>query len=57
MTDPEHQVPEGLVRDGTIDPENAATARGLADWPLPGAGAGLGSAAGALLAMRGEEDH
>lgn len=30
--DPEQRVLEDLVRDGTIDPENAATTLGLADW-------------------------
>ncbi|MFG2904854.1 type II toxin-antitoxin system Phd/YefM family antitoxin [Kitasatospora sp. NPDC048286] len=55
--DPEQRVLEDLVRDGTIDPENAATARGLADWPLPEPDTGLGSASEALLAMREEEDR
>ncbi|MEU3570436.1 type II toxin-antitoxin system prevent-host-death family antitoxin [Kitasatospora sp. NPDC036755] len=55
--DPEQRVLEDLVRDGTIDPENAATARGLADWPLPEAGVELGSASEALIAMREEEDR
>ncbi|MFI8457731.1 type II toxin-antitoxin system Phd/YefM family antitoxin [Kitasatospora sp. NPDC101447] len=55
--DPEQRVLEDLVRDGTIDPENAATARGLADWTIPEIGARLGSAADALHAMREEEDR
>ncbi|MBD0673373.1 hypothetical protein [Streptomyces sp. CBMA156] len=57
LTDTEQRVSEDLLRDGTIAPENAATATGLADWTLPGAAAGLGPAADALLAMRGEEDR
>ncbi|MFB7127409.1 type II toxin-antitoxin system Phd/YefM family antitoxin [Kitasatospora sp. NPDC056273] len=55
--DPEQRVLEDLVRDGTITPENAATARGLAEWTLPESGAGLASAADALHAMREEEGH
>ncbi|MFE7590349.1 type II toxin-antitoxin system Phd/YefM family antitoxin [Kitasatospora sp. NPDC057512] len=59
--DPERQAWEGLVHDGTVAPENAATARGLADWTIPepvtGLGTGLGSASDALLAMREEEDR
>ncbi|MEU3373646.1 type II toxin-antitoxin system Phd/YefM family antitoxin [Streptomyces sp. NPDC006711] len=34
--DPEQRVMEDLERTGTVDPDNAASARGLADWqPLP----------------------
>ncbi|MEV7021833.1 type II toxin-antitoxin system prevent-host-death family antitoxin [Kitasatospora sp. NPDC093558] len=55
--DPEQRVLEDLVRDGTIDPENAATARGLADWQPPAVGTPLGLAADALHAMREEEDR
>ncbi|MET8546518.1 hypothetical protein ABZW03_38775 [Kitasatospora sp. NPDC004799] len=54
----EQRVRENLVRDGSLTPENAATARGLADWPLPSpeGGAALGSASAALLALR-EKNH
>ncbi|MEU9045887.1 MULTISPECIES: type II toxin-antitoxin system prevent-host-death family antitoxin [unclassified Kitasatospora] len=55
--DPEQRVLEDLVRDGTIDPENAATARGLADWSPPVLDVRLGSAADALHAMREEQDR
>ncbi|MFD8754676.1 type II toxin-antitoxin system Phd/YefM family antitoxin [Kitasatospora sp. NPDC059577] len=54
--DPEQRVLEDLARDGTLDPENAATARGLSDWALPDIGTRLGSASDALHAMR-EEDR
>ncbi|MFJ9695455.1 type II toxin-antitoxin system Phd/YefM family antitoxin [Kitasatospora sp. NPDC101183] len=53
--DPEQRVLEALVRDGTVAPENAATARGLADWTPPPVGIRLDSAADALHAMREEE--
>ncbi|MFJ7909939.1 hypothetical protein [Kitasatospora sp. NPDC096204] len=56
--DRERRVLADLVRDGTLGPENAATARGLADWAQPGGGTGrgtgLGSASEALLARREE---
>ncbi|MFJ6380600.1 type II toxin-antitoxin system Phd/YefM family antitoxin [Kitasatospora sp. NPDC092039] len=55
--DPEQRVLEGLIRDDTITPENAVTARGLADGSLPTVGTGLASAADALHAMREEEDR
>ncbi|HJD84238.1 type II toxin-antitoxin system Phd/YefM family antitoxin [Kitasatospora aureofaciens] len=55
--DPEQRVLEDLVRDGTIDPENAATARGLADWTPPTVDVRLPSASEALHRMREEEDR
>ncbi|WP_280722235.1 type II toxin-antitoxin system prevent-host-death family antitoxin [Kitasatospora sp. MAA4] len=55
--DPEQRVLEDLVKDGTIDPENAATARGLADWVPPAAPAGLASPSEALQTMRDEEER
>ncbi|MFG3228582.1 type II toxin-antitoxin system Phd/YefM family antitoxin [Kitasatospora sp. NPDC048194] len=55
--DPEQRVLEDLVRDGTIDPENAAGARGLADRTPPVLDVPLPSAAEALHAMREEEDR
>ncbi len=54
---PEQRVLEDLVRDGTIDPENAATARGLSDWTPPAPPAGLSSPTEALQAMRDEEER
>ncbi|MEU8919403.1 hypothetical protein AB0D10_00510 [Kitasatospora sp. NPDC048545] len=48
---------EDLVRDGTLDPEDAATARGLSDWALPDIGTRLGSASDAPHAMREEKDR
>lgn len=56
--DPEQRVMEDLVRTGTVDPDNAASARGLGDWePLdarPGAPSKLSEV---LLQMREEEDR
>ncbi len=54
---PEQRVLEDLVRDGTIDPENAATARGLSEWTPPPAAPGLASPTEALRTMREEEDR
>ncbi|MFD7451420.1 type II toxin-antitoxin system Phd/YefM family antitoxin [Kitasatospora sp. NPDC059827] len=53
--DPEQRVLEGLVRDGTLDPENAATARGVADWTPSSIAVRLPSATEALHGMRDEE--
>ncbi|MFB9369467.1 type II toxin-antitoxin system Phd/YefM family antitoxin [Kitasatospora albolonga] len=55
--DPEQRVLEDLVRDGTVDPENAATATGLAHWEPPVAPEGLASPGSALAAMREEEEE
>ncbi|MGW2867689.1 type II toxin-antitoxin system Phd/YefM family antitoxin [Kitasatospora sp. NPDC001225] len=55
--DPGRRAREGLVHDGTVAPENAATARGLADWTFPEPGTGLRSASDALLTMREEKDR
>jgi prevent-host-death family protein len=56
--DPEQRVMEDLVRTGTVDPDNVASARGLGDWePLaarPGASSKLSEV---LLRMREEEDR
>jgi prevent-host-death family protein len=54
---PEQRVMEDLVRTGTVDPENAANARGLADWEPPAAPPGLPSASAALIELRDEEDR
>ncbi|MFF2076451.1 type II toxin-antitoxin system Phd/YefM family antitoxin [Kitasatospora sp. NPDC058162] len=54
---PEQRVLEELVRTGSIDPENAATARGLADWDPPATDIQLPSATEALHKMREEEDR
>ncbi|MFF2145662.1 hypothetical protein [Kitasatospora sp. NPDC058190] len=53
----EREALERLVRDGAIVAENAATARGLADWPLPSCDSRLDSASAALHAMRDEEEE
>jgi prevent-host-death family protein len=55
--DPEQRVLEELVRDGTIDTENAATATGLAGWTPAAAPGDLPSASDALLAIRDEEER
>lgn len=52
---PEQRVLEELVRTGSIDSENAATARGLADWDPPTTGLRLQSATEALHRVRAEE--
>jgi hypothetical protein len=50
-------IVECLVRAGTVGPENAAQARGLADWEPPTAQAVLPSPSEALHALRQEEDR
>ncbi|MBV9025330.1 MAG: type II toxin-antitoxin system prevent-host-death family antitoxin [Streptomycetaceae bacterium] len=54
---PEQRVREDLIRTGTVDPENAAQARGLADWVPPVAPVGLSSPSEALHALRQEEER
>jgi antitoxin (DNA-binding transcriptional repressor) of toxin-antitoxin stability system len=54
---PEQRVMEDLIRTGTIDVENAAQARGLADWEPPAPPVGLPSPSEALHALRQEEDR
>ncbi|WP_338677113.1 type II toxin-antitoxin system prevent-host-death family antitoxin [Streptomyces sp. SCSIO 30461] len=56
--DPEQRVLEDLVRTGTVDPDNAASARGLADWePLTARSAEPSKLSEVLLRMREEEDR
>jgi hypothetical protein len=56
--DPEQRVMEDLVRTGTVDPDNAASARGLGDWqPLPARPGASSQLSDVLLAMREEEDR
>ncbi|MFF1418819.1 type II toxin-antitoxin system Phd/YefM family antitoxin [Streptomyces sp. NPDC058280] len=56
--DPEQRVMEDLVRTGTVDPENAESARGLGDWqPLPAGPVTSAGLSEVLLAMREEEDR
>ncbi|MFE2427234.1 type II toxin-antitoxin system Phd/YefM family antitoxin [Streptomyces sp. NPDC059373] len=54
---PGQRVMEDLIRTGTVDPENAAEARGLADWEPPVPPPGMASPADALIALREEEDR
>jgi prevent-host-death family protein len=57
--EPEQRVMEDLVRTETVDPVNAAAARGLADWQPPDV-TGFSPAlplSEALHAMREEEDR
>ncbi|MFE9396006.1 type II toxin-antitoxin system Phd/YefM family antitoxin [Streptomyces flavidovirens] len=56
--DPEQRVMEDLVRTGSVDPENAESARGLGDWqPLPPRTGHPARLSEVLLAMREEEDR
>ncbi|MFD5425038.1 type II toxin-antitoxin system Phd/YefM family antitoxin [Streptomyces sp. NPDC127084] len=56
--DPEQRVMEDLIRTGTVDPDNAASARGLADWePLPARSTEPSKLSEVLLRMREEEDR
>ncbi|MFD5031193.1 hypothetical protein ACFVWX_16220 [Streptomyces sp. NPDC058220] len=56
--DPEQRVMEDLVRTGTMDLENAESARGLGDWqPLPVGPAPSAGVSEVLLAMRDQEDR
>lgn len=54
---PEQRVMEDLIRTGTVDPDNATRARGLADWEPPTPPVGLASPSEALHALRQEEDR
>jgi prevent-host-death family protein len=54
---PEQRVLEDLIRTGTVDPDNAAHAGGLADWEPPATPPGLASPSEALHALRDEEDR
>lgn len=55
---PEERVMEDLIRTGTVDPDNAAHARGLGDWkPLPATPGAPSRLSDVLLQMREEEDR
>jgi prevent-host-death family protein len=54
---PEQRVVEALIHTGTVTPDNAARARGLADWEPPAPPAELASPSEALHALRQEEDR
>ncbi|MET9495086.1 type II toxin-antitoxin system prevent-host-death family antitoxin [Streptomyces sp. NPDC006552] len=55
---PEQRVMEDLVRTGTVDPGNAASAPGLGDWqPLPARPDAPAKLSEVLLKMREEEDR
>ncbi|MFD9634057.1 type II toxin-antitoxin system Phd/YefM family antitoxin [Streptomyces violascens] len=56
--DPEQRVMEDLVRTGTVDPDNAASARGLADWrPLPARPGQPARLSEVLRSLREEEER
>ncbi|MEV6103346.1 type II toxin-antitoxin system prevent-host-death family antitoxin [Streptomyces sp. NPDC051940] len=55
--EPEQRVMEDLVRTGTVDAENAAAARGLADWQPLAARDTPARLSDVLLAMREEEER
>lgn len=56
--DPEQRVMEDLVRTGTVDPDNAESARGLGDWqPLPGRHGGPARLSDVLHQLREEENR
>lgn len=54
----EERVLADLIRTGTIDPQNAARAVGLADWtPLPARPGAPSRLSETLLRMRREEER
>lgn len=56
--DPEQRVMEDLIRTGTVDPENAESARGLGDWePLPARPGQPARLSEVLQELRDEEDR
>jgi prevent-host-death family protein len=55
--DPEQRVHEDLIRTGSVDPDNAERAGGLADWEPLVSRPELPRLSEVLLAMREEEDR
>ncbi|NBM18311.1 type II toxin-antitoxin system Phd/YefM family antitoxin [Streptomyces sp. GC420] len=56
--DPEQRVREDLIRTGSVDPDNAATARGLGGWePLPPRSGAPAKLSDLLRELREEENR